>query len=52
MRDNYLHQHVVEPTRYRQNNTPSTLDLVYTNHEDKMSEITYLPSLGKSNHLI
>ena len=42
----------MEPTRYRFNNKPSILDLVLSNHDDNISEITYLPGLGKSDHLI
>ena len=52
LRDNYLYQHVLEPARYRFNNMPSILDLVLSNHDDNISEITFLPSLGKSDHLI
>ena len=29
----FLHQHIREPTRYRQNQEPSLLDLVFTNEE-------------------
>ena len=52
IRDNYLYQHVLEPNRYRFNNKPSILDLVLSNQDDNISEITYLPGLGKSDHLI
>jgi hypothetical protein len=30
-RDNYLFQHVSSPTRFREGQTPSCLDLVFTN---------------------
>ena len=51
-RDNFLTHHVKQPTRYRDNNTPSILDLVLTNEEDMIDEITHLPGLGKSDHEI
>ena len=51
-RDNFLTQHVKQATRYRDNNTPSILDLVLTNEENMIDEITHLPGLGKSDHEI
>ena len=33
LNDLFLYQHVNEPTRYRLNQTPNTLDLVITNEE-------------------
>ena len=33
LQDCHLHQHVMQPTRYRDGNEPSCLDLVLTNEE-------------------
>ena len=49
--DNFLHQHVDRPTRYRGNDIPSTLDLVFTNEEDMVEDIEYNSALGLSDHL-
>ncbi|XP_069142291.1 uncharacterized protein [Argopecten irradians] len=50
-RDNFLIQHVTSPTRYRVNQTPSTLDLIFTNEEEMIRDISYESGLGKSDHL-
>ena len=47
----FLYQHVNEPTRYRQNQTSITLDLVITNEEHMINEILYQPGLGLSDHV-
>ena len=52
IRDTYLFQHVREPTRYRNDNIPSILDLILTNEEDMVCQIDYLPSLGSSDHVV
>ena len=52
VKDLFLHQHVVKPTRYRHSQVPSILDLIFTNEEDMIQEITYNPGLGKSDHLL
>ena len=41
IRDNYLFQHIKEPTREREGTTPSTLDLIFTN-ERNMIELVEL----------
>jgi len=46
-----LHQHVSEPTRFKHGVLPTLLDLVITNEEGMISELSYLPPLGKSDHL-
>ena len=51
-RDSYFYQHVLEPTRERIANEPSTLDLIFTNEENMLSNLQYLPGLGKSDHCI
>ena len=48
LNDLFLFQHVNEPTRYRQNQTP---DLVITNEEQMINEILYQPGLGLSDHV-
>ncbi|MES9905973.1 MAG: reverse transcriptase family protein [Sedimenticola sp.] len=50
-RDNFLFQHVLEPTRYREGYTPSLLDLIFTNEEAMVDELQYKPGLGKSDHI-
>ena len=47
----FLFQHVTEPTRYRSCDTPSLLDLVFTNELDMISNISYFPPLGNSDHV-
>jgi hypothetical protein len=49
--DNFLHQHVDKPTRYRENDSPSTIDLVFTNEDDMVEDIDYNSALGLSDHL-
>ena len=51
IRDSFLFQHVTKPTRIRENNEPSILDLIFTNEEEMVSDILYESSLGKSDHL-
>ncbi len=49
-RDCFYHQHVENPTRRRGDDEPSKLDLIFTNEETQVSEVTHLPPLGKSDH--
>ena len=51
VRDAYLHQHVTETTRYRSDNIPSLLDLIFTNEEHMVCDLNYLPVLDSSDHL-
>ena len=51
LNDLFLYQHVNRPTRYRQNQTPSTLDLVITNEEHMINKMLYQPGLGLSDHV-
>ncbi|KAI8480560.1 hypothetical protein Bbelb_416830 [Branchiostoma belcheri] len=48
--NNFLHQHVTEPTRFRASQRPSLLDLVITNDHNTVGSIEYLPGLGKGDH--
>ena len=52
VRDSYFTQHVKHPTRYREGNVSSVLDLIFTNEEDMVNDIRFLPGLGKSDHLL
>ena len=47
--DCFLHQHVLKPTRFR-NNEASTLDLIFTKEEEDVKDIEVLQGLGKSDH--
>uniref|UniRef100_A0A8D8XJZ5 Endonuclease/exonuclease/phosphatase domain-containing protein n=1 Tax=Cacopsylla melanoneura TaxID=428564 RepID=A0A8D8XJZ5_9HEMI len=47
-----LYQMVDQPTRYRTNNTPATLDLILTNQKDLINTITYNAPIGKSDHCV
>ena len=50
--DSYLHQHVLEPTRNRESDSPSLLDLAFTNEEDMLQDLQYQAPLGKSDHQV
>jgi endonuclease/exonuclease/phosphatase family metal-dependent hydrolase len=49
-RDSFLYQHIKEPTRFRINQEPSILDLVFTFEENMVSEIEVQAPLGHSDH--
>ena len=46
------YQHSTHPTRFRQGQRPSLLDLVLTNERPMIDEITLLSPLGKSDHVV
>ena len=50
--DNYLIQHVNEPTRWRGADKPSLIDLIITNEENMISDLEYDAPLGKSDHAV
>ena len=52
LRDNFLSQLVSDPTRFRGNDEPSTIDLVITNDENRVSILQQYPGLGRSDHVI
>lgn len=52
VQDSFLCQHVHSPTRFRQGNTPSTLDLIFTKEENDIQELISHPPLGKSDHCV
>ena len=39
LRDNFLYQHVFEPTRFRENQTCNTLDLVICSEEEDIQNL-------------
>merc|ERR1711895_315130 len=47
--DCFLHQHVKEPSRLK-NNESSTLDLMFTKEEEDLRNVKVLHPLGQSDH--
>nr|VZI33520.1 unnamed protein product [Spirometra erinaceieuropaei] len=47
-----LTQHVMFPTRTREGQRANCLDLVFTKTPDSIDEITSLPPLGRSDHVV
>lgn len=52
IRDSYLHQHVRLPTRFRLDETPNVLDLIFSNEEGMVKDLEHLPGLGNSDHVV
>ncbi len=52
VRDCYLYQHITEPTRGRGTDTPSTIDLIFSNEEGMINTIDICAPLGKSDHSV
>ncbi len=52
VRDCYLYQHITEPTRGRGSDTPSTIDLIFTNEEGMINTIDICAPIGKSDHSV
>eukprot|EP00111_Clytia_hemisphaerica_P009143 TCONS_00026859-protein len=52
LRDCFLYQHVLEPTRRRGTDKPSILDLILTGEENQVPEIKYLAPLHLSDHSV
>ena len=50
LQDTYMAQHVAEPTRGRNGQEPSILDLIISNDPNIVSHISYESPLGKSDH--
>ena len=46
-----LFQHVLEPTRFRHGQSPTLLDLILSNEDGMISELSYRPGLGESDHV-
>ena len=47
-----LFQHVKQPTRYRNNQNPSILDLIITNEEGTVFNLEYKSPIAKSDHIV
>ena len=50
IQDCHLHQHIFKPTRYRDGNEPSLLDLIFTNEEGMLQTLQHNAGLGNSDH--
>ena len=48
--DGFLYQHNLEDSRRRGNDSPSNIDLIFTNEAMHVSEIEHFSPLGKSDH--
>ena len=48
----FLYQHVRQPTRFRLGEASNVLDLVFTDEEGMVANLTFLPGLGNSDHII
>ena len=51
LRENFLLQHITQPTRQRGSDTPHMLDLIITS-DNFLSDIEYLSPLGMSDHSV
>ena len=52
IQDTLLYQYVNFPTRFRDGQCPSSLDLVFTNEEHMIDDLFGGHPLGKSDHII
>lgn len=50
--DHNLTQHVTRPTRWRDRQVGSILDLILSSKDDLVDDIEYLPHLGESDHCV
>ena len=50
VQDCFLFQHTKHPTHYRADLEPTLIDLILTNEDEMVQEITHLPPPGKSRH--
>lgn len=51
LHDNYLHQSINKPTRYREGQANNILDLFLCNSEEWITSIEYMNHLGASDHI-
>ena len=51
IRDTFMFQHVTEPTRFRTGNRPTCDDLIFSTSENVISNLSYAPSIGASDHV-
>ncbi len=52
LQENCLFQHTDKPTRWRGTDEPHILDLLLTNEETMVNEVSYDSPLGKSDHCV
>lgn len=52
IRDSYLTQHIMCPTRGRGTDEPSILDLLFTSKEEAIEDLHFDSPLGKSDHSV
>ena len=52
VKDCFYHQHIDKPTRKRGNDTPSQLDLIFTDEEMQVADVQHFAPLGKSDHSV
>lgn len=52
LRENFLFQHVLCCTRYREGCDPSCIDLIITDNENDINYVNIFPSLGHSDHCV
>jgi hypothetical protein len=51
LRDCFLYQHVRQPTHFRGDQQANVLDLILSNEESMISDVSYGAPLGKSHHV-
>jgi hypothetical protein len=51
-KDWFLYQHVHQPTRHRQQQKANILDLLFTNEEGMIEQLTYREPIGSSDHMV
>ena len=51
LQDTYLDQHDTQPTRFRERQRSTCDDIILTTDEGDISDITYSPGIGKSDHI-
>ena len=51
LHDIHVTQHVCKETRYREGHTPTIDDLILSTNETDISNLTYDPGMGKSDHI-
>ena len=51
LQDCFLYQHVTEPTRYREGENASLLDLILSSEEGVVHDLSYHPPLAESDHI-
>ena len=49
--ETFFHQHITNPTRFRDKQSPTLDDLIFTNEIGMVEQIAYLDPLGASDHI-